>query len=403
MKSIVLSYSDTGGAGRASINICKSLRHFDIDSEVCVKQKFTKLNFVKNYYKKNFFFFDKYKEKINRNIGNLTKKKTFSYQSASIFPTNISKKINNSNFDIVHLCWINEFLSIEDIGRITKPIVWSLCDMWPFSGINHYDDYDTNAFWKKKVYDQVNEFSIDKWVINRKLKSWKSPMNIVVPNKWMFDCVKESKVLSNFDCHIIKWPIDDKFFFYKNKIDCRKRFNFQKDKKLILYGSSNGLKDRRKGWQYLNKSLEYTEENFDLVILGSKETLNTNINFRGKIHFLEKLSNDEELSDLYNSVDCLICPSIHDNTPLLTQEAQMCGVPIVLFDHNGLSEIVDHKISGFKAAPLDSNSLATGIDWVLKNLERNNLIKNSLIKSKEQSLQNVGRQYNELYKKVLDY
>ena len=48
MKSIVLSYSDTGGAGRASINICKSLRHFDIDSEVCVKQKFTKLNFVKN-------------------------------------------------------------------------------------------------------------------------------------------------------------------------------------------------------------------------------------------------------------------------------------------------------------------------------------------------------------------
>ena len=24
-------------------------------------------------------------------------------------------------------------------------------------------------------------------------------MNIVVPNKWMFDCVKDSKIMSNFD------------------------------------------------------------------------------------------------------------------------------------------------------------------------------------------------------------
>ena len=37
---------------------------------------------------------------------------------------------------------------------------------------------------------------------------------------------------------------------------------------------------------------------------------------------------------------------LHDNTPLISQEAQMCGVPIVLFDHNGMSEIVDHKVNG---------------------------------------------------------
>ena len=29
-----------------------------------------------------------------------------------------------------------DYLSIEDIGKINKPIVWSLCDMWPISGIN---------------------------------------------------------------------------------------------------------------------------------------------------------------------------------------------------------------------------------------------------------------------------
>ena len=80
----------------------------------------------------------------------------------------------------------------------------------------------------------------------------------------------------------------------------------------------------------------------------------------------------------------------------------MCGVPIILFDHNGLSEIVDHKINGFKAKSLEADSLAEGIDWMLENLDKSDLINNSIIRSKEQLLENVGAQYNKLYKKVLD-
>ena len=227
-------------------------------------------------------------------------------------------------------------------------------------------------------------------------------MDIVVPNKWMFECVKDSKVMSNFDCHIIKWPIDDQIFFNKDKINCRKKLHFKTDKKLILFGASNGLKDRRKGWQHLNQSLEFTKENFDAVVLGSNKPKDFKTNFKGEIHFIEKLSNDLELSELYNSVDCLVLPSIHDNTPLISQEAQMCGVPIVVFNHNGLSEIVDHKINGYQAIPFNPKSLATGIDWVLENLEKKNLVENSINKSEEQTFKNIGQQYYKLYKKVLD-
>ena len=51
-------------------------------------------------------------------------------------------------------------------------------------------------------------------------------MNIVVPNKWMYDCVKDSKIMSNFDCHIIKWPIDEKNIFKKQK-DCKEKFQLK--------------------------------------------------------------------------------------------------------------------------------------------------------------------------------
>ena len=401
MKSIILSYSDLGGAGRAAINICKSLNNLNINSEIFVKKKFTNLSLVKNFYKKNNFIFEGYRERINRNICKLEKKNIFSYQSPSIFPTFVSKKLNVLNYDIIHLCWINEFLNIDDIGKIKKPIICTLCDMWPFSGVNHYEDYNYKVFWRKNFFDKFDKFSIDKWLIKRKLKSWKSPMNIVVPNKWMFDCVKDSKIMSNFECHIIKWPINENIFFMKNKIDCRKKFGLNINKKIILFGSSNGLKDRRKGWDYLNQSLSLTKENFDLIILGSKKPENFSLNLKGNIFFFEKLANDEELSDLYNSVDCLALPSLHDNTPLISQEAQMCGVPIVLFDHNGMSEIVDHKVNGYKAKSLDVSSFANGIDWILKSYLKENLSEKALIKSQQFNFQKIGLNYVKLYKEVL--
>ena len=402
MKSLVLSFSDIGGAGRAAINIFKSLKIPEIDPSLYVKKKNTNLIYVKNFFETNRFPLDKYKEKINRNICKFGSKKIFSYQSPSIFPSFVSKKINILDYDIIHLCWINEFLSIEDIGKLNKPIVWSICDMWPFTGINHYDNYDENAIWRKKNFNLLKKFSIDRWVINRKIKSWKTPMNIVVPNKWMYDCVKDSKVMSEFDCHIIKWPVDENIFFKKNKDDCKQRFNFDKSRKLLIFGSSNGLNDKRKGWQYLEKAIQITETEFDLLIFGIKKPKNFNLKIKGNIYFKDKINDDMELCDLYNSADCLILPSLNDNTPLISQEAQMCGLPIVLFDHNGLSDVIKHQFNGYKAKPEDSSSLAEGIDWVFKNSTDDELINNSMLMSEKIKLRFIGNEYKKLYKKILN-
>lgn len=44
--------------------------------------------------------------------------------------------------DVIHLHWINQgMLSLKDIQRILasgKPVVWTMHDMWPFTGICHY-------------------------------------------------------------------------------------------------------------------------------------------------------------------------------------------------------------------------------------------------------------------------
>ena len=41
--------------------------------------------------------------------------------------------------DIINLHWINAgFMSLGAIGRIKQPIIWTLHDMWPFTGVCHY-------------------------------------------------------------------------------------------------------------------------------------------------------------------------------------------------------------------------------------------------------------------------
>ena len=44
--------------------------------------------------------------------------------------------------DILHIHWVQQgFLSLHEIARLQKtgkPIVWTLHDMWPFTGICHY-------------------------------------------------------------------------------------------------------------------------------------------------------------------------------------------------------------------------------------------------------------------------
>ena len=55
---------------------------------------------------------------------------------------NITKLKEVKEADIIHLHWINQgMLSLKDIHRLVelgKPMVWTMHDMWPCTGICHH-------------------------------------------------------------------------------------------------------------------------------------------------------------------------------------------------------------------------------------------------------------------------
>ena len=216
MKILLLSTDEFSGAGKATNKVKYALRKLNITCEHKILFKSKKDLELNDKIRK---FIHKLKLKINSFMSKISGKDINEFQSLSLFQTNLSDEINKSDYDIIHLTWVNEFLGIEDIGRIKKPIVWTLCDMWPIAGINHYENYDFDAFWRNKNFNKFNfkKLSLDKWIINRKIKSWNNKIFFVSPSQWLYDCAKESIITEKFQIEKIPWPIDNTIFFKLDK------------------------------------------------------------------------------------------------------------------------------------------------------------------------------------------
>jgi hypothetical protein len=164
MKIMMLSYSDHGGAGNAAQKIFSMLRKRKISTDLFVKKKInnTSKNFklsINQSIKNSFVDILNYSSNMLLN-NNFTYRN--SYRSLGWFGNIYSEIINNSKYDIVQLHWINNFLSIKDIGEIKKPLIWRLSDMWPFSGSKHYSETGDQEYVGDKIslLDKLNLLNI---------------------------------------------------------------------------------------------------------------------------------------------------------------------------------------------------------------------------------------------------
>ena len=329
--------------------------------------------------------------------------------SPSVLPSTWVKRINESDTDIVNFHWIQgEMLSIKDISKIKKPIVWTLHDMWAFCGAEHYandnrwqEGYNFN---NRPSYE--SGFDLNRWTWKRKQKHWKNPMQIITTSKWLSNCVKESKLMSHWPVSVVATPLDiENFKPMDKKIACKK-LNLPNDVPLILFGALGGSKDPRKGFDLLIAALKYLKDDpkakrFELIIFGqSNPKSSPNLGF--PIHYLGHLSNDESLRLAYNVADAMIIPSRQDNLPNTGLEAQACGTPVIAFNIGGLPDIVEHQKTGYLAKPFDTNDLAQGIDWVLNAENYSELCKNARDKAlKEFDNKIVAKKYIAVFEKIL--
>jgi glycosyltransferase involved in cell wall biosynthesis len=286
-------------------------------------------------------------------------------------------ELNASDADILNLHWISDMLSMADIGRLRKPVFWTLHDMWAFCGCEHYTpDGDDARF--RRGYRVDNrpagetgpDLNRSAWV--RKKKAWKQPMILIGPSRWIADCARESILFRGWPVHCIPNPLDLERWRPFPKDNARSLLCLPKDKRIVLFGAIGGEKDPRKGADLLRHALNELKNmgmDFHLVVFGQSMPKDL-VPFAYPVTYLGRLQDDFSMIAAYNSADVMVVPSRQEAFGQTASEAHACGVPVVAFKTGGLTDIVRHQVSGYLAEPHDVLSLAEGIGWVLHDDER---------------------------------
>jgi glycosyltransferase involved in cell wall biosynthesis len=151
-------------------------------------------------------------------------------------PDNIIKRINKISPEIVNLHWINRgFLQIETLAKIRQPMVWTLHDMWAFTGGCHYSG-DCARYTKScgacPQLTSDKDWDLSRWVWQRKSKAWKGlNLTIVTPSKWLSDCAKASPLFQGLQIEVIPNGLDTQIYKPMDRVQARNILGLPIDKK----------------------------------------------------------------------------------------------------------------------------------------------------------------------------
>ena len=409
MKVLIVNVSDSrGGAAKAAYRLHVGLRKHNIDSKMLVMFKGSndcnvlEINSsARRLMAKILAFLDTLPVRF------YDAKSAFS--SSWIPSGSVIKQINEINPDIVHLNWINSgMIRIEDIKKIHAPIVWTLHDMWGFTGGCHYDN-DCNAYIDHcnccKVLKSTKKRDLSFRIWKRKRKTYPKIKDITINcvSKWLMECAEKSSLLKNEKMSCLPNPLDsEKFKPFDSKIS-RELLGLPLDKKIVLFGALGASHDSRKGLaKFIEASGKIKNDNIEFLMFGCDEPENPP-QCKYKINYLGHIHDNVALRLVYCAADVMLVPSIQEAFGQTASEAMSCGTPVVGFAVGGLLDIVDHMDNGYLARPYNTEDLATGIDWVLESNDYENICQRSREKVlREFDNEVVAERYIELYKTILN-
>lgn len=378
MKIVHLTTSVEGGAGRAVTRINKALTEKGIDSEV--------LTWINSQENSNALKVNGKLHFLNKLCIMNNKKIVDKYTGHDFFHIdkygiNFMKTDELMNADIIHIHWINEGVWSHNFAiqlkKLNKPIVWTMHDMWAFTGGCHYTGNCT------KYYDRCGScpalksnnkkdisYKESKWK-----KSWVKGVNIrfVGCSKWIADEFNKSKIgkFSKKKALCIPNPVETDKFYGMDKKVCRQILKTYTDKKIILFGAMSAVRDKRKGFEYLVRAMKkLSPRQYTLGIFGSNvedyDIIKEKLNDFDVINF-GIVKDDLHLAMIYNIADVFTAPSLQENLANTVMESLSCGTPVVAFNIGGMPDMIKHQQNGYLARVFDESDLAAGIESICES------------------------------------
>lgn len=382
MKVLHLSTSDiNGGAARAAFRLHRGLLESGVHSRMLVQNKYGNDSFVTGSGSQLGRLVALLKYAVDSMPAILSRGSRGATFSSAILPDRLARNAARIAPDLIHLHWIaGGFIRIETLSHLNMPLVWTLHDMWPFTGGCHYggecNRYTGSCGCCPELRSTV-ENDLSRRIWQRKAKAWQRvPMVIITPSHWMAECARASSLFAEADIRVIPNGINTTLFQPVDRSSARKKLGLPQDRLLILFGAMSPAGEHRKGFQYLQSALRELAANgwgerAELLVYGAKPPEKTP-DFGMKARYMGQVSDDGVLRLINSAADVFVAPSIQDNLPNTVMEAMACGTPVVAFRIGGMPDMIDHGETGWLASPFDHKDLARGIIHVLENVGSDN-------------------------------
>jgi glycosyltransferase involved in cell wall biosynthesis len=150
--------------------------------------------------------------------------------------------------------------------------------------------------------------------------------------------------------------------------------------------------------------LEYPEVVLLVVgdgpLRGELEAQASSLNIDGRVRFLGERG---DLADVMDALDLYVQASLWEGMSIALMQAMLCEIPVVATSVDGTVEVIDDRDTGYLVKPGDSEALADGILYALRNKDSAREIgKNGAIMvNREFSVRRMVSRFDDMYRNLL--
>lgn len=409
MKVLFINISDIrGGSALAAYRLSKELEGKFCTKNLFVVRKKTSNDIKVIQSRKNVF-----EEKIEWIINIFFNFLGLQYKFLPFSPKRILKIAKQFQPDIINLHnIIGGYFNIKDLIKLNSiaPLVWTLHDMWAFTG-NAAHTFGDNS-WKflktgrgeNKIYPQIF-LPTGRLLLKEKEKIYaKVKMKIITPSEWLYDLASQSPVFEHKEIYMIHHGVDLNLFKPNDCSDLHHKLSIPKNSKVILFSAEKINRNSFKGGKELADILSLLDDKAEgeiyLITLGFNKWMTSNVFRKLKIKNLGYITDEIELAKIYSFADIFIYPTKADSFGLVLLESIACGTPCISFKVGGCTDIIKNDISGYLISEFNTFLFVSKIIELLRNEKKLKYLSISARKYAEEnfSIELMAQRYYEVFK-----
>ncbi len=248
--------------------------------------------------------------------------------------------------DIIHLhnlhgYYIHVPTLFAYLKTANKKVIWTLHDMWPFTGHSPACDQANCEKWRigcggcpmmKEYPKSFTDFSARNFRWKKDAFLGLPDMTLVSPSNWLAGLTEQS-FMGGYPVRVIPNGIDTGAF---SPVDTDFKARHGLQGKNIILGIAGNWHDTRKGFPDFMALAKKLSEDYHIVMVGIPEDLKQQLpeNVLG----IPKTHSVQELAEVYSAADVLLNPTYSDNFPTVNLESLCCGTPVLTYRTGGSPE-----------------------------------------------------------------